>query len=78
MKCANPACDHSIGLVSYRRGFLGKERFCCKECRDHVAVERATPRKQERVATYVEWLFTQPIPSMRPKLAVAVVRSRAR
>jgi hypothetical protein len=76
MKCANPTCNHGIGLVSYRRGFLGKRRFCCKPCRDYVAVERAAPRKQERIATYVEWLFVQPAASMQPKLAAVRVRAR--
>jgi hypothetical protein len=75
MKCANPACNHSIGLVSHRRGFFGKQRFCSKQCRDHVAV--ALPAKRERATTYFEWLFMQPV-TLQPRMAVAAVRIRAR
>jgi hypothetical protein len=77
MKCANPTCHHSIGLVSYRRGFLGKRPYCSKECRDHVAVELPRPPKSERVATYFEWLFMQPV-NLQPRMAAAAVRVRAR
>ena len=38
MKCANPTCNHSIGLVSHRRGLFGKRPYCSKQCRDHLAV----------------------------------------
>jgi len=31
MKCANPTCNHSIGLVSHRRGLFGKRPYCSKE-----------------------------------------------
>lgn len=77
MKCANPTCNHSIGLVSYRRGFLGKRPYCSKECRDHVAVELPRPPKSERVATYFEWLFMQPV-NLQPRMAAAAVRVRTR
>jgi len=33
MKCANPDCDRSIGLIAYRRWFSGR-RYCSKRCRD--------------------------------------------
>ena len=75
MKCANPTCNHSIGLVSHRRGFFGKQRYCSKQCRDHFAV--ALPPKRERATTYFEWLFMQPV-NLQPRMAVAVVRVRAR
>jgi hypothetical protein len=77
MKCANPTCNHSIGLVSYRRAFLGKRPYCSKECRDHVAVELPRPPKSERVATYFEWLFMQPV-NLQPRMAAAAVRVRTR
>jgi hypothetical protein len=73
MKCANPTCNHSIGLVSHRRGFFGKRHYCSKECRDHVAVE--TPPKSERAATYFEWLFMQPV-NLQPRMAAVRVRAR--
>ena len=78
MKCANPTCNHGIGLVSYQRGWFAKRRFCSKQCRDQIVVERATPSapKHQAATTYVEWLFTQQ--SMQPKLAVATVRMRVR
>ncbi len=75
MKCANPTCNHSIGLVSHRRGFFGKRPYCSKQCRDHIAV--ALPPKGERAATYFEWLFMQPV-NLQPRMAVATVRVRAR
>jgi hypothetical protein len=40
MQCANPNCDRGIGLVSYRRGWLHKRRFCSKRCRDDFNFER--------------------------------------
>jgi hypothetical protein len=75
MKCANPACNHSIGLVSHRRGFFGKQRYCSKPCRDHFSV--APQPKCERATTYFEWLFMQPV-NLQPRMAVATVRVRAR
>jgi hypothetical protein len=75
MKCANPTCNHGIGLVSHRRGFFGKRPYCSKECRDHVAVE--LPPKRECATTYFEWLFMQPV-HLQPRMAVAAVRVRAR
>jgi hypothetical protein len=75
MKCAKPTCNHSIGLVSHRRGFFGKRHYCSKECRDHVAVESLP--KSERATTYFEWLFMQPV-NLQPRMAVATVRVRTR
>jgi hypothetical protein len=75
MKCANPICNHSIGLVSHRRGFFGKRQYCSKPCRDRVAVE--PPSKSERATTYFEWLFMQSV-NLQPRMAVAAVRVRAR
>jgi hypothetical protein len=77
MKCANPTCNHSIGLVSHRRGLFGKRPYCSKECRDHVAVELPRASKSERATTYFEWLFMQPA-TLQPRMAVAAVRVRAR
>ena len=75
MKCANPTCHHSIGLVSHRRGLFGQRPYCSKQCRDRVAVEPQP--KCERATTYFEWLFMQPV-TLQPRLAVAAVRVRAR
>jgi hypothetical protein len=75
MKCANPTCNHSIGLVSRRRGLFGKRPYCSKQCRDHFAVAPAP--KCERATTYFEWLFMQPV-NLQPRMAVATVRVRAR
>jgi hypothetical protein len=74
MKCANPTCNHSIGLVSRRRGFFGKRPYYSKACRDHIAV--ASAPKCERATTYFEWLFMQPA-TLQPRMAVAAVRVRA-
>ena len=77
MKCANPACNHGIGLVSHRRGLFGKRPYCSKACRDHVAVAPPRPSKRESATTYFEWLFAQPA-TVQPRLAVAAVRVRVR
>ena len=75
MKCASPTCNHSIGLVSHRRGLFGKRHYCSKACRDHFSVAPAP--KCERATTYFEWLFMQPV-NLQPRMAVATVRVRAR
>jgi hypothetical protein len=77
MKCANATCNHSIGLVSHRRGLFGKRYYCSKQCRDHLAIEPPRPSKSERATTYFEWLFMQPA-NLQPRMAVAAVRVRAR
>jgi hypothetical protein len=75
MKCANPTCNHSIGLVSHRRGFFGKQRYCSKPCRDHLAVALPRSAKSERATTYFEWLFMQPV-NLQPRMAAVRVRAR--
>jgi len=78
MKCASPTCNHSIGLVSYRRGFFGKRPYCSKACRDNFVAERvaAVASKRPRAETYFEFLFAQPIAQPQPTLAYAAVRVR--
>src|SRR5262245_54507116 len=48
MKCSNPSCSHDIGLVSYRRGWFDKRRYCSKKCRDDFKVERSESHQQVR------------------------------
>jgi hypothetical protein len=43
MKCANPKCHHGIGLVSYRRGWFNRRRFCSKKCRDEFDFAASDP-----------------------------------
>jgi hypothetical protein len=58
MKCSNLNCGHGIGLVSYRRGWSDKRRFCSRKCRDVFTVERPRPSQQERrVGSYFNWLI---------------------
>jgi len=58
MKCSDPNCGHGIGLVSYRRGWLDKRRFCSKRCRDDFVVVRPRTSQQERlVGSYFNWLL---------------------
>ena len=77
-KCSSPTCNHSIGLVSYRRGFFGKRPYCSKKCRDTYVAKRVAPpaSKRPRAETYFEWLFAQPIAPAQPQLALAAVRVR--
>ena len=57
MKCSNPNCGLGIGLVSYRRGWRDKRRFCSKKCRDDFTVERRRLNQQERFGgSYFNWL----------------------
>jgi hypothetical protein len=75
MRCSHPDCNRGIGLVSYRRGWFGKGRYCSRQCRDAFVAERQTqPRPDRRVTTYFEWLFLQPMTNLQPKLMPAVVR----
>jgi hypothetical protein len=34
MKCSNPNCNLSIGLIAYRRGWFSKRLYCSKHCAD--------------------------------------------
>jgi hypothetical protein len=79
MKCSNPDCNRNIGLVSHRRGWFGKRRYCSRQCRDVFVAERPRKSRQERSATtYFEWLFLQPIENPQLKPTPAIVRVRAR
>jgi hypothetical protein len=71
MKCANPNCNRGIGLVSHRRSWLDKHRYCSKGCRDRVTSQVNKQRRLRHtrdVASYFEWLFSLPItsPELRP------------
>jgi hypothetical protein len=55
MRCSNPNCGHGIGLVSYRRGWFDKWRFCSRKCRDGFAVDKPRPSPQD--GSYFKWLF---------------------
>jgi hypothetical protein len=77
MDCANPDCNHGIGLVAYRRGWSSKQRFCSEQCCDSSVAEAVKRPRQERSAlTYFEWLFSQPIGAPQPKLIPIRVRAR--
>ena len=34
MRCSNPDCNRGIGLVTYRRGWFSKRRYCSQQCRN--------------------------------------------
>jgi hypothetical protein len=79
MKCSNPNCNHRIGLVSHRRGWFSKQRYCSRNCRDAFLADLPKRSRQELCAmTYVEWLFSQPIDRPRQQLMPALIRTRAR
>jgi hypothetical protein len=66
MKCANPKCDHGIGLVSYRRGWFNRQRFCSKKCRDEFDLAASERLQSHRQRTGdMEWLFAQPAADAR-------------
>jgi hypothetical protein len=71
MKCVNPNCNRSIGLVSYRRAWSSK-RYCSRQCRD-------APKTLQRNGTSrFEWLLLPPVENPSAKVAPAVVRVRTR
>jgi len=77
MKCANPNCNHGIGLIAYRRGWSSKRSYCSKRCRDSfVAEQPKQPRREQGTTTYFEWLFLQAGENPQPKLIPIRVRAR--
>jgi len=79
MKCANPHCNRGIGLVSHRRRWLTKQRYCSRNCRDAFPADLPKRSRQElRAMTYFEWLFSQPIDKPQQQLMPALVHTRAR
>lgn len=76
MKCSNPDCNRGIGLISHRRSWFGKRRYCSRKCRDTFVVPNRQ-QQQRRAATYFEWLVLEPI-EPQPKLKPAVVCVRVR
>jgi hypothetical protein len=79
MKCSNPNCNRSIGLVAYGRGWFSKRRYCSKHCRGAFVTDLPKRSQLERgVATYFEWLFLQPIgnPQQKLKPASSVLKAR--
>jgi len=73
MKCSNPDCNRGIGLVSHRRGWFGKRRYCSRQCRD-TFVPPNRPQQQPRAATFFEWLILEPIEQPTLKSAFACVK----
>jgi hypothetical protein len=61
MKCSNPHCSRSIGLVARRRGWFSRRRYCSRNCR-HAFVADVPERlhQEQSASTYFEWLFSQP------------------
>lgn len=79
MRCSNPDCNRSIGLLTYRRSWFGRRRYCSKQCRDTVVIERLLRSPQEQGArTYFDWLFSQPVEQPRSRLLPAVAHPKAR
>jgi hypothetical protein len=76
MKCSNPDCNRSIGLIAYRRGWFSKRRYCSRHCRDAFAV----PKQQQKrsMTTYFDWLFEQPVLNAQSKLVPAAICARAK
>jgi hypothetical protein len=78
MKCSNPDCNRSIGLVAHRRGWFSKRRYCSKLCRNAFVVDAPKLRQMSSVTTYFEWLFLQPIEHPQLRLKAAVIRTKLR
>ena len=78
MKCSNPDCNRSIGLIAYRRGWFSKRRYCSKPCRDAFVLDAPTLQQKRSSTTYFEWLFEHPALNARPNPVPAAIRVRAR
>jgi hypothetical protein len=78
MKCSNPDCDRSIGLIAYRRGWFSKRRYCSKRCRDAFAADAPKPQQKRSATTYFEWLFEQPVLNAQSKLVPAAICARSK
>jgi hypothetical protein len=74
MKCSNLNCNRGIGLVSYRRGWFSKQRYCSRNCRGAFATDLPKRAHQEwRATTYFEWIFSQSIDKPHQKSTPAPV-----
>jgi hypothetical protein len=83
MKCAHPACQRGIGLVSHRRGWFGKRLYCSLDCRDnYVAEVRPAPQSRPSRAfepSLFEQLFAPAnVPGKLVPLRSSAVHGRAR
>jgi len=75
MKCSNPHCTRSLGLI-YQRGWFSNRRYCSRNCRDaFMANLPRRSRPELSASTYLEWLFLAPPPQ---KSTPAIVRIKAR
>jgi hypothetical protein len=56
MKCSNPNCNRGIGLVSHRRGWYSKQRYCSRNCRDAFQADlpKQVAARAARAMTYFE------------------------
>jgi hypothetical protein len=81
MKCSNPDCGYGIGLVSHRRSWFDKQRYCSKRCLDAVTSQVTERRSshQRLPVSYFEWLLSQPTrrPSRGRVSLVSVSRPRS-
>ena len=80
MRCAKPNCNRGIGLLSYRRGWLDKRRFCSRKCCDDFNVMlSALVQPQRHPGSYFEWLFAQAVAAQaNPAISVRQEDNRYR
>ncbi len=76
MKCANPNCNRGIGLITYRRFWSSKRRYCSRQCCNSSVVPAKRLRQEQGAMTYLEWLFSQPIQNPQPRPIPIRVRAR--
>jgi hypothetical protein len=53
MKCSNPGCNRSIGLVAYRRGWFSKRRYCSKHCRETFVADAPKPQQKRSAPSFI-------------------------
>jgi hypothetical protein len=78
MKCSNPDCNRSIGLIAYRPRWFSKRLYCSRYCRDAFVANAPKPQQKRTQTTYFDWLFEQPALTAQPKLVPAAIRARSK
>ena len=61
MRCSNPTCGKSIGLVRFKLSSLGNLTFHSKRCRESFKADRLKRVQQEQAKwEFWEWLKRPP------------------
>ena len=76
-KCAHPACNRGIGLLSHRRWFSNR-LYCSKACCQSYVTPARAQRTEAPRDGFLAALFALPRAHANPAPAPALVRVRTR